>query len=114
MQRLGGDDFESFCAELLRRNGARVVEQGGAGDQGADLLIDWQRRRWVVQCKRLGRNVSNAAVQQAHAGRSYHGTEGAMVITNQGFTRSARELAARTDVELIDGQGLARLLRRAG
>ena len=110
LMRLSGAEFERVCAEALRARGARVIEQGGGGDQGADLLVDWAGRRYAVQCKRYKSNVGNAAVQQVHAARGYYRTDGAIVMTNRRFTRAARTLAARLDVVLIDRDGLTRVL----
>lgn len=114
LMRLDGSDFEALCAELLRAQGARVVEQGGGGDQGADLLVSWRGRRLVVQCKRLARNVGNAAVQQAHAAAAYYKADGAIVMTNREFTRGARELAQRCSVELVGRARMESLLRSHG
>ena len=105
-----GAAFERLCAEALRACGARVIEQGGGGDQGADLLVDWQGRRWVIQCKRRARTVGNDAIQQVYAARSYYRADAAAVMTNRGFTRGAWDLARRTGVELVGRHRLEDML----
>jgi hypothetical protein len=56
-------------------------------------------------------SVSNAAVQEAFAGMTYHGCQACVVITNSRFTNSAVELARRTNCTLIDEDRLPALIR---
>jgi restriction system protein len=81
-------------------------------DFGADLVLTSSRKRIVVQAKRYSGNVGIGAVQEAlGAVQYYHGTRG-MVVASSGFTESARELAARSGIELWDRQRLAAAMAR--
>jgi len=55
-----------------------------------------------VQCKFYSHPVGVSAVQQVVGGMAYYDCDRAMVITNNTFTRQAKELAERNDVELLD------------
>jgi len=102
-----GMQFEEFLAELFRHLGYRVQRVGNSHDFGADLVLASHRQRIVVQAKRYAGNVGIAAVQEVlGAVQYYHGSRG-MVVTNSGFTESARELAARSGVDLWDRGRLA-------
>lgn len=102
-----GTQFEEFLAELFRHLGYRVQRVGKSHDFGADLILASRRQRIVVQAKRYTGNVGIAAIQEAlGAVQYYHGSRG-MVVTNSGFTESARELAVRSGVDLWDRQRLA-------
>ncbi len=106
-------EFEHFCAEELRFSGwdARVTQ--ASGDQGVDIVASMEGARMVVQCKLYSHPVGNDAVQQAYAGMVHEGADVACVVSNQPFTRAARELAATTGVQLLHHSDLryARLVR---
>lgn len=104
---MDGTHFEVFLAALFCHLGYRVQRVGMSHDFGADLLITSRRQRVVVQAKRYAGNVGIGAVQEVLGAVQYYCGTRAMVITNSGFTGSARELAARSGVELWDRQRLA-------
>lgn len=104
-------DYELYCAELLRRAGWKVRHNGGAGDQGADLIAERAGSRVVIQCKRYAGPVGNAAVQQASAGRAYHRAHIAVVVTPSSYTASAVALATSTSVILLHHERLADLAK---
>lgn len=110
---MDGTEYEAFLAMLFAHLGYRVEHVGRSHDFGADLLLTSRRRqRIVVQAKRYSGNVGIAAVQEALGAISYYGAVRAMVVTNRGFTDSARELAARSGVELWGREQLAVALAR--
>lgn len=100
---MDGHVFESFCASLLERNGfSDVTVTPGSGDQGIDILAQKDNIRYGIQCKCYASNVGNDAVQQVYSGISYYNCNVAVVMTNHYFTKSAKELAERTNVFLWD------------
>jgi restriction system protein len=96
-----GIDYERFCAGLLTRAGWRTHRTPPSGDQGADVVAEREGIRLIVQCKRLGRPVGNAAVQEAAAALRYWEGDRAAVVSNAGFTPAARRLAGATGVLLL-------------
>jgi restriction system protein len=109
---MDGRQFEEFLAVLFVHLGYRVQHVGMSHDFGADLVLTSPRKRIVVQAKRYNGNVGIGAVQEAlGAVQYYRGTRG-MVVASSGFTESARELAARSGVELWDRQRLAAAMAR--
>jgi len=109
---MDGTQFEELLAVLFAHLGYRVQHVGMSHDFGADLVLTSPRQRIVVQAKRYAGNVGIGAVQEAlGAVHYYRGTRG-MVVASSGFTESARELAARSRVELWDRQRLAAALAR--
>lgn len=98
-----GHDFEYFCAGILRKNGFINVEvTQGSGDHGIDVLAEKDDISYAIQCKCYSSNVGNAAVQQAHTGKSLYNKDVAVVMTNQYFTQQAREEARKLRVKLWD------------
>lgn len=101
-----GIAYERFCATLLERAGWDARTTRAAGDQGADVVAERDGVRLVVQCKRYAKPVGNGAVQEVVAARSYWNADHAAVVSNAGFTRAARKLAAATDVLLLHHDAL--------
>ncbi len=55
----------------------------------------------MIQCKLYQSPVGNRAVQEAYAAMTHYSADVAAVITNSGFTPSARRLSATTGVVLL-------------
>ncbi|MST32703.1 DnaJ domain-containing protein [Acidimicrobiaceae bacterium USS-CC1] len=110
IDQMDGTTFEHYLEELLRTHGYKVKHLGRVGDFGADLLVEREGRRSVVQAKRYASNVGIDAVREAATARQHYGADGAIVITNSAFTRAATELARTNHVELW---GRPRLLQLA-
>lgn len=94
-------EYEHFCADLLRDAGWTVNVTKASGDQGVDILGRKDDRSVVFQCKKFSSPVGNAAVQEINAGRAFYVADYAAVVSNQGYTRSATELARSTGVKLL-------------
>jgi len=109
IDQMDGTTFEHFLEELLRTHGYKVKHLGRVGDFGADLLVEREGRRSVVQAKRYSSNVGIDAVREAATARQHYGADAAIVITNSTFTRAATELAQTNHVELWDRPRLLQL-----
>ncbi len=111
-----GIAYERYCAELLDRAGWRAHATSASGDQGADVVAERAGIRLVLQCKRYGKPVGNAAVQEIAAAAHYWTADMSAVVSNAGFTPSARKLARATGVHLLHHDELADLrpMRIAG
>jgi restriction system protein len=112
-----GSQFENYVVGLLRYRGCQAKHTGGSGDQGCDILVEWQGTRYALQCKRYAKDLSRDAVKDAVGARLYHNTDAAMVVTNRYFTKKAIEYAERTGCWLVDRNLLAKWIdeyQRAG
>jgi restriction system protein len=101
-----GTDFEDYVAARLKRAGWQVSFTPGSGDYGVDLIARRDDRSVAVQCKRLGRPVGVAAVQQVVAGARHHDCTKSIVISNQEFTDAAKKLAFTHNCQLIGRRAL--------
>ncbi len=102
-------DYESMVADALSDLGWQTRLTKGSGDQGIDVIAEKCHKRVVIQCKRYGSAIGNAAVQEAFAGKSFEGAGYAAVVSNAPFTRSAKQLAASTNVILLHHDELSEL-----
>src|ERR1700744_251273 len=89
--------------DYLRCGLAELDEMSGVGfeDYGVDLIAKKGGTRMAVQCKRLAKAVGVAAVQQVVSGALHHGCDQTVVVTNQSFTKPARQLAGTHRCRLV-------------
>lgn len=97
-----GFEFEYWCAKKIEGQGWVTRVSKATGDQGVDIIACKNNVTVAIQCKRYSTPVGNKAVQEVFAGKSHESCDYACVIATNGFTRSAQEIAAATDVKLID------------
>lgn len=113
VDQMSGVEFERFIEDLLRSQGYEVKRIGGYDDFGVDLIASRLGRRHAIQVKRWNQPVTIEAVRAAIAGMTFHKCDRAVVITNNYFTKPARELAAGTNCRLIDRKSLAAQIKAA-
>jgi restriction system protein len=115
---MSGVEFESYVAARLRRAGWQVRLTPAVGDYGVDLIADKGGQSVAIQCKRHGKAVGVAAVQQVVSGALHHGCTRSIVVSNQEFTTAARQLAYTHRCQLIGRRALQAWVpppsRRAG
>lgn len=98
---LDGHQFERFCADVLIKNGFRNVEvTQDSCDHGIDILAEKDDITYAIQCKCYSSDIGNAAVQQAHTGKSLYHKDIAVVMSNRYFTGQAIEEAKELGVKL--------------
>ena len=95
--------------KVLERHGFGVKTTRKTRDQGADLIMNKGRLKYVVQVKFYSSPIGNKAVQEVVAAKGCYGADKGMAVTNSRFTSAAVALAKSNDVELIDGIALKRL-----
>jgi restriction system protein len=102
-------EFETFCAEQLRRAGwdARVTMQ--SRDQGVDVIAEKNGRRVVLQCKLYARAVGNKSVQEVAAARAHEKADFGIVVSNNRYTTAAEQLATTNGILLLHYRDLNKL-----
>jgi restriction system protein len=106
IDQMSGVEFEEFVAAQLRTVGWAVSHTAGSGDYGVDLIAKKDSARMAVQCKRQAKAVGVAAVQQVVSGALQHGCNQTVVVTNQAFTKAARQLATTHRCRLVGREQL--------
>ena len=102
-----GRDFEQSCGARLSELGFEVEFTSVSGDFGCDIVATKDGLRYAVQCKGREMPAGVTAVQEAAAARSHYKTDYAVVISQSGYTKAARDLAASTRVVLVTDSGVA-------
>ena len=110
IDHMDGHTFERRMQVLFRDLGYRVQRTGKCGDYGADLVVELDGDKTVVQAKRWTKTVGVKAVQEAVAAKPMYGCDQALVVTNSHFSKEARRLAEANKVALWDRDRLIRQL----
>ena len=109
-----GHEFESYCADLLRKNGfVNVSVTPGSGDQGVDVIAEKEGVRYAVQCKCYSSALGNTPVQEVCAGKSMYNCHVGVVMTNNYFTAGAKQLAEKNGILLWDRDKLQQMIDSA-
>ena len=103
---MSGVEFEGYVAARLRRAGWQVRFTPAVGDYGVDLIAEKDGQSVAIQCKRHGKSVGVAAVQQVVSGALHHGCARSIVVSNQAFTSAAKQLAYTHGCQLIGRKAL--------
>lgn len=106
IDQMSGVEFEEFVAAQLRTVGFSVTHTASTGDYGVDLIARKAGAAMAVQCKRQAKAVGVAAVQQVVAGALHHRCGQTVVVTNQSFTKAARQLATTHRCRLVGREQL--------
>lgn len=105
------EEFEHYCAAVLREGKWKARVTRASGDQGVDIVADRRGLRIVVQCKKYSKPVGNRAVQEIVAAIAHEDAQRAVVVTTSGYTPAAEQLAASNDVLLLHHADLRRINR---
>ena len=97
-----GLEFENFIAKLFERMGYESEVTKSSGDQGIDVLAKKGDCLIAIQAKCYSVVVGNHAIMEAVAGKNFYKADKCMVVTNNMFTKSAKELANANGVILWD------------
>jgi len=105
-------EFERLVSEAFRQRGYVVSGFGGSGpDGGVDLGLVKNGERFLVQCKHWRREqVGVTVVRELNGVMAAADAQGGFVVTGGQFTREAREFAKGTQIELLDGEAMGKLI----
>ena len=98
--------YEHAICEVFTNCGWNAQVTKASGDQGVDVIAELNGVRVAVQCKLYSSPVGNGAVQEVFAAKSHYDCQLAMVVTNNSYTTSAKQLASTCGVELLHHDAL--------
>jgi hypothetical protein len=100
IDKMTGREFEDFLARFFKKCGCQVKMTPRSHDKGSDLIVQLNGISTVVQAKRRKENIGIKAVQEAYTAMGYYRTDKAMVIIASKFSKHAKEMAEKLNVEL--------------
>ncbi len=104
-----GQEFELFCQKRFQELGWDAKTTQTTGDFGADLVIERNGTIIIIQCKYYSQPIGVKAVQEAFSAMTFYNAHKAAVVSNQSFTKAARQMAQKNNVMLLHVNELARL-----
>jgi restriction system protein len=107
---MSGMIFEEFLMEHFKHLGYTGYLTPRAENYGADLVLQKDSIKAVVQAKRWKNNVGTDAIQQVIEAVKHYGANKGLVVTNSSFTESAHELADSNGIELWDRKKLIQIM----
>jgi restriction system protein len=110
---MDGIQFEEFLIFLFTKLGYSVRKTKTGNEQGADFILYTGYDSIAVQAKRWNRKVGKKAIQEIFTAKKYYNCKYAWVITNNFFTKPAKDLAKKCKVELFDRNGLIQIINKA-
>ena len=108
---LSWQDFERYVGEAYRHKGYTVEETGPGADGGIDLIARKDGEILLVQCKRWQAEKVGVRVARELLGVvTAQGATNGVLITSGTFTPDALKFAKQSRLDLVDGEGLVRLV----
>ncbi|MBU4201453.1 MAG: restriction endonuclease [Verrucomicrobia bacterium] len=113
LRSLSWREFEQLVGEAYRRQGYDVEETGGGGaDGGVDLVLRGHGETVLVQCKQWReRQVGVVKVRELFGVVTAEGASRGILVTSGNFTKDAQSFKVSKPLVLVDGPGLAQLVR---
>lgn len=112
IDKMTGTQFEHYLGQLFKLQGYNATVTQAQGDYGADLVLNKDGKRIVVQAKRYSKNVNLKAVQEVYGAIAHYKASAGWVVTNSGYTQSAINLARSNNVRLVDREELVEIILR--
>ena len=106
-----GREFELFVIELFEKLGYSSTVTNRSKDYGCSIMFQQGDYRIAVQTKRSESELTFTSVQRALDSLKKYNAQLAMVITNNKFISSAKQLAKIKNITLIDRKKLLDLIK---
>jgi hypothetical protein len=106
-----GREFELFIIDLFEKLGYSSTVTNRSKDNGCSIMFQQGNYRIAVQAKRSESELTFTSVQRSLDLLKKYNAQLALVITNNKFIFSAKQLAKLKDVVLIDRKNLLNLIR---
>jgi len=105
-----GREFEIFVVDLFEKLGFSSTITNRSKDYGCDMMLQQGEYRIAVQAKRSESELTFTSVQRALDSLKKYDAKLAIVVTNNKFISSAKQLAKIKNIVLIDRKKLLDLI----
>jgi len=107
-------EFESYIAELFRREGCSASMTSKSGDTGIDIILRKGNWKGVVQCKKWKKNVGQPVLRDLYGAMRHERASEAYLVTTSGFTKAAVVFCEGKPIQLIGRFELMEWIGRKG
>lgn len=117
VDKASGVAFELLLKDYFESQGYKVRTTNVVSDFGADLVLEKEASKLLIQAKRSSAKVGVEAIQEIIGAKYYYADEDCLlpegiVITNSYFTPNASKLAAKAGIVLRDREWIIRNITR--
>lgn len=109
-------EFEQMCAALFEKMGYACYLTPKTNDGGFDIFLQKETETGIVECKCYGNNhrVGRPEIQKLVGANVVTRAEKLFFVTTSDFTPEAKTYAVKSEVTLISGQNLIKMLQEYG
>lgn len=112
IDKLDSNEFELFLKEFYKKMGYEIKKASSSEDRSLDLIIELFGEIIVVQGRICDSKVDKSSVNKIISSIEHYDTRNGMIVTNNYFTDSARDLArSNNNIKLIDREELKKKLK---
>ena len=111
LDNTSGREFELFIIDLFEKLGYSSTVTNRSKDNGCSMMFQQGEYRIAVQAKRSESELTFTSVQRALDSLKKYNAQLALVITNNKFIFSAKQLAKIKNITLIDRKKLLDLIK---
>jgi HJR/Mrr/RecB family endonuclease len=100
IDQMSGEEFEELLRAHFEKQGYQVNLTQKTNDYGADLILQKNGVKTIVQAKRHKQKIGNRAVQEIVAAKGHYKAAHGMVISNSYYSANCVKLAFENDIVL--------------
>ncbi len=114
LRDLSPREFEEYVADLLHVLGhLRITLTPSTGDEGIDVLSEYNGKKIAVQCKKHKGMIGSPDIQKFIGAMTHAEVDAGMFITTGIFSVHAGKIASKHPIEMIDKVALGELIEEA-
>ena len=110
LDNTSGREFEEFVIELFKKLGYSTTVTNRSKEYGCDMMLQQSNYRVAVQTTRSESELTFTSVQRVLDSSRKYDSQMSVVITNNKFLSSAKNLAKIKNVVLVDRKKLLELI----
>lgn len=114
VNNLNHHEFEIFAKEFFIKKGYFSWNTQRSHDFGADVIVEKNNQRTVIQVKHYKKNLDGYSIYQAKKARDHYKAEKGILFTNSDLTANAYKEANTENIIIINGHDISKYLRENG
>ncbi len=103
LQALAWQDFELVAAEYFAMCGWNAVMTKAGADDGVDIVLEYEDRKILVQCKHWSKTVSVRTAREMYGLFHHHKVEQVVLVGLGGFAGPAVRFCEGKPIRLVSG-----------
>ena len=109
---MAAEEFEEVCDEIFQRYSCTTKNVGGTGDGGRDIIVWYENRKVIVECKRQRKRMGSKEVRILHSAVVTENARCGILISTGGFTAQAQNAkVVDSDVNVTNIKSAVRTAR---